>query len=43
MAGSERVAQADDVPGRAVVKVTKTDFFGPIVKNYVFTMERDTT
>ena len=31
------------VPGQAVVKVTKRDFFGPIVKNYVFNMVRDTT
>ena len=39
----EIVSQADGVPGRAVVKVTKNDFFGPIVKNYVFDMVRDTT
>jgi alpha-glucuronidase len=39
----EIVSQARAVPGQAVVKVTKQDFFGPIVKNYVFTMERDTT
>jgi alpha-glucuronidase len=38
----EILSQAADVPGQAVVKVTKDDFFGPIVKNYVFTMERDT-
>ena len=37
------VSQADGVPGQAVVKVTKRDFFGPIVKNYVFKMVRDTT
>ncbi|HEU5158805.1 MAG TPA: alpha-glucuronidase family glycosyl hydrolase [Streptosporangiaceae bacterium] len=37
----EILAQADGVPGQAVVKVTKNDFFGPIVKNYVFTMRRD--
>jgi alpha-glucuronidase len=37
------VSQADGVPGQAVVKVTKHDFFGPIVKNYVFNMVRDTT
>ena len=30
------LSQADGVPGTAVVKVTKDDFFGPIVKNYVF-------
>jgi alpha-glucuronidase len=35
----EIVSQADGVPGTAVVKVTKNDFFGPLVKNYVFTME----
>jgi alpha-glucuronidase len=34
------ISQAREVPGQAVVKVTKKDFFGPIVKNYVFTMER---
>ena len=28
---------------QAVVKVTKTDFFGPIVKNYVFNFVPDTT
>jgi alpha-glucuronidase len=39
----EIVSQADSVPGQAVVKVTKDDFFGPIVKNYVFEMVRDTT
>ena len=31
------------VPGQAVVKVTKTDFFGPLVKNYVFNLVPDTT
>jgi len=30
------VSQASGVPGRAVVKVTKNGFFGPIVKNYAF-------
>jgi alpha-glucuronidase len=29
--------------GRAVVRVTATSYFGPIVKDYVFTMVRDTT
>jgi alpha-glucuronidase len=38
----EILSQAHEVPGQAVVKVTKKDFFGPIVKNYVFTMEPDT-
>jgi alpha-glucuronidase len=38
----EIVSQADGVPGRAVVKVTKEDFFGPLVKNYVFEMVPDT-
>lgn len=37
------VAQADNVPGQAVVKVTKVDFFGPLVKNYVFNFVTDTT
>ncbi len=37
------VSQASSVPGQAVVKVTKNDFFGPIVKNYVFNMVTDTT
>jgi alpha-glucuronidase len=37
----EILSQAHGVPGQAVVKVSKEDFFGPIVKNYVFTMERD--
>ncbi|HEX6470745.1 MAG TPA: hypothetical protein VF069_16715, partial [Streptosporangiaceae bacterium] len=39
-ARNEIVSQADGVPGQAVVKVTKNDFFGPLVKNYVFTMQR---
>ncbi|MEV0157151.1 alpha-glucuronidase family glycosyl hydrolase [Micromonospora sp. NPDC050686] len=39
----EIVSQADGVPGRAVVKVTKDDFFGPMVKNYVFDFVTDTT
>jgi alpha-glucuronidase len=39
----EIVSQADGVPGQAVVKVSKRDFFGPIVKHYVFNMVRDTT
>jgi alpha-glucuronidase len=38
----EILSQADDVPGQAVVRVTKEDFFGPIVKNYVFNMARGT-
>jgi alpha-glucuronidase len=38
----EIVSQAGGVPGQAVVKVTKNDFFGPIVKDYVFTMQRAT-
>lgn len=42
-ASYEILSQADGVPGQAVVKVTKEDFFGPIVKNYVFAMERGTT
>jgi alpha-glucuronidase len=37
------VSQAGGVPGRAVVKVTKDDFFGPLVKNYVFELVPDTT
>jgi alpha-glucuronidase len=36
------ISQAAGVPGQAVVQVTKEDFFGPIVKNYIFTMTRDT-
>jgi alpha-glucuronidase len=39
----EIVSQPKSVPGQAVVRVTKNDFFGPVVKNYVFTMVRDTT
>jgi alpha-glucuronidase len=42
-ARAEIVSQADGVPGRAVVKVSTESFFGPIVKNYVFDMVRDTT
>ncbi|NUQ96774.1 MAG: alpha-glucuronidase [Streptomyces sp.] len=38
----EILSQADAVPGQAVVKVTKEDFFGPLVKDYVFTMQPDT-
>jgi alpha-glucuronidase len=41
-ASYEILDQAEDVPGQAVVKVTKHDFFGPIVKNYVFDVVRDT-
>jgi alpha-glucuronidase len=37
------ISQPASVPGRAVVRVTKNDFFGPLVKDYVFTMVRDTT
>jgi alpha-glucuronidase len=36
------VSQANGVPGQAVVKVIKDDFFGLIMKNYVFTMEPGT-
>ncbi|MFD0782744.1 alpha-glucuronidase family glycosyl hydrolase [Micromonospora azadirachtae] len=39
----EIISQADSVPGQAIVKVTKEDFFGPIVKNYVFDFVPDTT
>jgi alpha-glucuronidase len=39
----EIVSQAAGVPGQAVVKVTKDDFFGPLVKNYVFNLVPDTT
>jgi alpha-glucuronidase len=39
----EILSQAERVPGQAVVKVTKDDFFGPIVKNYVFHLVPDTT
>lgn len=38
----EILAQADGVPGRAVVRVTTAGFFGPIVKDYVFTLRRAT-
>ena len=37
------LSQAVSVPGQAVVRVTKDDFFGPLVKHYVFDMVRDTT
>ena len=37
------VEQAAGVPGQAVVEVTKRDFFGPLVKRYVFSFVRDTT
>ncbi|MEO3873398.1 alpha-glucuronidase family glycosyl hydrolase [Nonomuraea sp. B12E4] len=39
----EILSQADGVPGQAVVRVIKEDFFGPIVKDYVFVMERAST
>jgi alpha-glucuronidase len=39
----EILSQATTVPGQAVVKVTKDDFFGPLVKNYVFNLVPDTT
>src|SRR4051794_29762270 len=42
-ARAEIVSQATGVPGQAVVKVTKEDFFGPLVKNYVFNLVPDTT
>jgi len=42
-AHADIVSQATGVPGQAVVKVTKTSSFGPIVKNYVFKMVPDTT
>jgi alpha-glucuronidase len=42
-ARAQIVSQAEGVPGQAVVKVTKNDFFGPIVKNYVFKMVPNTT
>jgi alpha-glucuronidase len=41
-ASYEILSQAGGVPGQAVVKVTKQDFFGPIVKNYVFDFVPDT-
>jgi alpha-glucuronidase len=37
------ISQANSVPGQAIVKVTKHDFFGPIVKNYMFDLVPDTT
>jgi alpha-glucuronidase len=37
------LSQADQVPGRAVVKVTAESPFGPIVKNYTFDLVPDTT
>ena len=42
-ARAEIVSQASSLPGQAVVKVTKDDFFGPLVKNYVFNLVPDTT
>ena len=39
----EILSQPESVPGQAVVRVTKKDFFGPLVKDYVFTMVHDTT
>jgi alpha-glucuronidase len=39
-AKAELVSQTDE---QAVVKVSKTDFFGPLVKNYVFNLVPDTT
>ncbi len=42
-ARAQIVSQASAVPGQAIVKVTKDDFFGPIVKNYVFNLVPDTT
>ena len=42
-ARAEIVSQATALPGQAVVKVTKDDFFGPLVKNYVFNLVPDTT
>ena len=39
-ARAELVSQTDT---QAVVKVTKTDFFGPLVKNYVFNIVPDTS
>jgi hypothetical protein len=43
MVGVANLGNADNLTGQAVVKVTKEDFFGPIVKNYVFNMVTDTT
>jgi alpha-glucuronidase len=37
------LSQADQVPGQALVKVTKDGEFGPIVKNYRFDLVPDTT
>ena len=37
------LSQADQVPGQAVVKVTKDTSFGPVVKNYTFNLVPDTT
>src|SRR4051794_19905513 len=42
-ARAQIVSQATGVPGQAIVKVTKDDFFGPLVKNYVFNLVPDTT
>jgi len=41
-ASYEIVAQADEVPGQAIVKATTEGFFGPLVKNYAFEMVEDT-
>ncbi|MER6800367.1 hypothetical protein, partial [Amycolatopsis mediterranei] len=32
----EILGQAAGVPGRAVVRITATGFFGPLLKDYVF-------
>jgi alpha-glucuronidase len=37
------LSQASSIPGQAVVRITKDDFFGPLVKNYVFALVPDTT
>jgi alpha-glucuronidase len=42
-ASYEIVSQADGVPGQAVVKLTKNDFFGKIVKNYTLNIVYDTS
>ena len=42
-ARADRLAGRRACPGRPSVKVTKDDFFGPIVKNYVFNLVPDTT
>ncbi len=42
-ARADRLAGDRACPGRRSVKVTKDDFFGPIVKNYVFNLVPDTT